>query len=440
MQPPGPIATDIVLLGAGAAHLEVLRRFALRPRPGIRLALVAPEQAMPGAGLLSSLIRGDRGAADACIDLARLAEAAGARLILAEAAGIDLAGRMLALTGRPPLSFDLLSADLHGESAMADGRDACIPVSPAGRLLVRLAELEAALPDGARLAIIGGAPAGCAAGDTTGPKRGDTARTHGNDTAAIELALALARRLRGRLRLVLVSEAPEPLAAAPPLARRTVRAALVDAGVELASAVRAEALTDGRLALSDGSFLPADLALWAGDTLAPAFLAESGLTCDTVGRVRVNAGQRSVSHSCIFAVGDCAAKSHDHAVGPLLHANLCRAAQGRRLKRSLRRWLPPQVALAMLDLGGGRAVAWSNGLAVSGESVWRCMNWLNRRRIRAFTPSVEPANHGLLRRAVLARRFRRVQVRRWLKPRDPPRMSENLTTRHRTEHPNEPGL
>ena len=33
MQPRAPITTDLVLLGAGHAHVEVLRRFAMRREP-----------------------------------------------------------------------------------------------------------------------------------------------------------------------------------------------------------------------------------------------------------------------------------------------------------------------------------------------------------------------------------------------------------------------
>jgi selenide,water dikinase len=360
------VTTDIVLLGAGAAHLEVLHHFAARPQRGLLLTLVTPHPETPNAGWLPALIREDSAASGTSIDLAALAVAAGARLILAEPVGLDLPERMLELAGRPALPFDLLSVDLGGESAMPDVRDACIPVNPPGRFLALLPALEAALADDARVAVIGDAP------------------------ATVELALALAWRFRGRLRLVLVSETPEPLTSAPLLARRVVRAALVDAGVELASGVRAGPLTRGRLALSDGSFLPADVALWAGGALAPGFLAESGLACDAAGRVRVNAGQRSVSHPCVFAAGDCATHPNDRWAGPLLSANLCRAASGRRLIRSLRRSLLPQVAFAILDLGGGRAVAWSNGVAAAGEAVWRWKNWLDRRGLAVYTPPVIP--------------------------------------------------
>ncbi len=102
MLPTTPIATDIVLLGAGHAHVEVLRRFALRPQPGIRLTLITREPHTPYSGMLPGLIRGDYGFDEAHIDTAPLAVAARARLILAEATGIDLAARQVIVPGRPP--------------------------------------------------------------------------------------------------------------------------------------------------------------------------------------------------------------------------------------------------------------------------------------------------------------------------------------------------
>ena len=59
MQPRAPIATDLVLLGAGHAHVEVLRRFAMRPEPGVRLTLIGREPETPYTGMLPGLIRGD---------------------------------------------------------------------------------------------------------------------------------------------------------------------------------------------------------------------------------------------------------------------------------------------------------------------------------------------------------------------------------------------
>src|SRR5579884_2684139 len=97
MPPPSPDVTDIVLLGAGHAHVEVLRRFALRPEPGVRLTLIGREPHTPYSGMLPGLIRGEYAFDAAHIDLAPLAAASAARLVLEEAVGIDLASRRLAI-------------------------------------------------------------------------------------------------------------------------------------------------------------------------------------------------------------------------------------------------------------------------------------------------------------------------------------------------------
>src|SRR3978361_1855889 len=114
MQPPRPIETDIVLLGAGHAHMEVLRRFAMRREPGVRLTLISREPETPYSGMLPGLIRGDYTHHQAHIDLAPLAAMANARLILSEATAIDPAAHTITIDGRPDIAFDLLSIDVGG--------------------------------------------------------------------------------------------------------------------------------------------------------------------------------------------------------------------------------------------------------------------------------------------------------------------------------------
>ena len=351
-----PISTDIVLLGAGHAHVEVLRRAAMAPMPGVRLTLVAREGFTPYSGMLPGLIRREHDFDAAHLDCAKLAAAAGARLILGEATAIDLVRREVAVAGRPALAFDYLSIDVGGFPAMPGeaASDGGIAVKPIGRFLARLDEIERDLEPGARIAVIGNGAAGC------------------------ELAIALALRLAGRAHLVLVGRAAAPMADAPPLVQRAVRAALADAGVEVHSGTDAGRHDGARLALSDGSAIEAAHVLWATGVVAPRFLASSGLACDEAGCIRVATTLRSISHDRVFAAGDCAAvagaalpKAGVWAVraGVKLAGNLRRAAQGQRLTD----WHPQSNALAILGLGGGRAVAWRGGWAFSGRlaAAWK---------------------------------------------------------------------
>ena len=377
MQSFAPVETDIVLLGAGHAHVEVLRRFAMHPQSGIRLTLIAREPETPYSGMLPGLIRSEYTHQQAHIDLAPLAAMANARLILAEATGFNPDARTVSVSGRPDIAFDLLSVDVGGVPVVPPG--AGIPVKPIGGFIDRLHRLEAELPAGVGIAVVGGGPGG------------------------VELALALAARFAGQLRLVLVSATPEPMATAPTVARRAVRQALVDAGVELVCGVTATTWTSGRLSLSDGSYVQVAAALWATGVEGPAWLAASGVACDPAGCIRTTRELRSISHPHVFAAGDCATidgdprpKSGVWAVraGAPLAENLRRVAT----RQPPRRWHPQRNALAILGLGHGRAVAWRNGIAWQGRSAWWLKDRIDRRWMRMYSDMrMEPGSDASMR-------------------------------------------
>ena len=364
MQSPHRVETDIVLLGAGHAHVEVLRRFAMRPEPGVRLTLISREPETPYTGMLPGLIRGDYTHQEAHIDLAPLAAMANARLIVAEATAFDPDARTVAIPGRPDIAFDLLSVDVGGIPAAPPGPG--VAVKPIGGFLDRLHRLEAELPAGARIAVVGAGAGG------------------------VELTLALAVRFAGQPRLVLVSATPEPLASAPAAARRAVRRALVDAGVELVCGVTATALDGGRLLLSDGSYLEVATALWTTGVEGQKLLAASGVACDRSGCIRVTQALTNVSHPHIFAAGDCAALEDDPRpksgvwavrAGAPLAENLRRAATG----QAVQPWKPQREALVILGLGHGRALAWRNGLTIQGHKAWWLKDRIDRRWMRKYT-------------------------------------------------------
>ncbi len=353
---------DLVLLGAGHAQVEVLRRFARRPEPGLRLVLIAREPWTPYSGMLPGVIRGEYAVADAHLALAPLAAAAGARLVVAEAVAIDLASRQVRLAEGAAVGFDLLSIDVGGLPALPPGAAGvgAIPVKPIGRFLDLLAALEARLPDSARIAVVGDGAAGT------------------------ELALALARRLAGRARILLVGAGAEPLAEAPPRARCVVRAALTAAGVAVRSGVRAGPLDAGRLALSDGTTETVRRRRCGPPACRAGVPGRVRPRLRSAGCVRVAPTLQSLSHPGVFAAGDCAAiagaprpKAGVWAVraGPVLAENLRRAARG----DALRPWRPQRRALAILGLGDGRAVAWRGCWSLSGRAVAWWKDRIDRR-------------------------------------------------------------
>ncbi len=369
MQREGLPARDLVLVGCGHAHLAVLRRFGMRPMPGVRLTLVTPEVEVPYSGMLPGVVEGLYAPDEALVDAWRLARFAGARLFPGEATGLDAPRRLLHVRGRPPVPYDVLSLNLGVATDLpsvpgAAGR--AVPVRPLGGLL---AAVEAALErlravPGGRLAVVGAGAGG------------------------VELLLALERRLRGAAGLLLVPGAGGVLPGFPERLRRRVLALLRERGVAVAGSPAAAVLA-GALRLADGTTERADEVLWAAGAAPPAWLRETGLPLDDAGFLRVDACLRAEGGAEVFAAGDAAAfgpralpRSGVYAVraGPVLARNLRRALLGRPLVP----FRPQRRALALLSLGGGRAIGARGGLVVEGAAVWRWKRRLDRRFVARF--------------------------------------------------------
>ena len=160
--PPLPLTRDLVLVGGGHAHALVLRRWAMAPLPGARVTLINPGPTAAYSGMLPGFVAGHYPRAALEIDLVRLAQAAGARLILGPVEGIDLAARKLHVPGRGPVEFDIASINVGVSSAMPElpgfGEHG-VPAKPLEALAERWDRFRAGRGP-ARVAVIGGGVAG----------------------------------------------------------------------------------------------------------------------------------------------------------------------------------------------------------------------------------------------------------------------------------------
>ena len=369
MPAAAPLLRDVVLLGGGHAHVQVLKRFGMKPEPGLRLTIVAREPHSPYSGMLPGFVAGHYAWDDIHIDLMRLAAFAGARFIAAEATGLDLAARRIDFSDRPPLRYDVLSINTGGVPGERFASDFVTPVKPIGRFLPvwRRLAMESALR---RLAIVGAGPGG------------------------VELALAVSNRFAA-VGVVLLEAGAEILQGFAPAARSRLLMALARRGVEVETGFRASQAEGGRVCAEDGRSLAADHVLWTTGVEAPPWAAAAGLATDATGFVAIDPSLQSTSHPGIFAAGDVAAmvdaprpKSGVYAVrqGPVLAHNLRAAATRQRL----RVYHPQRRTLAVIGLGGENAVASRGWLHASGRWVWLWKRWLDRRFMAKFNYWPQP--------------------------------------------------
>ena len=117
---PLPLTRELVLIGGGHSHALILKRWGMRPLPGVRVTVVNPGAVAAYSGMLPGFVAGHYVREDLELDLLRLARFAGARAVLGRATGIDREARLIHVEGRPPIRYDIASIDIGITSAMPD--------------------------------------------------------------------------------------------------------------------------------------------------------------------------------------------------------------------------------------------------------------------------------------------------------------------------------
>lgn len=376
-----PVLKDVVLVGAGHAHVGVLRSFGMKPVPGVRLTLITRQVDTPYSGMLPGMIAGHYDFDAAHIDTGPLARFAGARLYHAEAVGLDLDNRRVVCGGRPPVPYDLLSIDIGstpGGAEVPGVQQHAIPVKPIDHFLARFeAARERILARGGkvRIGVVGGGAAG------------------------VELVLSLATRLRQDLaragddpaaaQFLLLAGSETIVPALPAGARTRLQRILASRGIQIATRTRVSSVEGRRVGLADGSTIEIDEVFWTTQARPAGWLRETGLALDERGFIAVDDTLQSISHPGVFAAGDVASmQGHDlpksgvYAVrqGPYLADNLRNLIAG----RSLRRYRPQGDALYLVSTGEHYAVGARNGISFEGAWAWRWKDWIDRRFMERF--------------------------------------------------------
>jgi selenide, water dikinase len=371
---PG-IRHDVVLVGGGHAHVQVLKRWAMAPVPDARLTLVVDRPIAVYSGMVPGFVAGQYSREDLEIDLRPLALRAGARCIVAAATGVDPDACRLLLADRPPITYDTVSFDVGSTVAgleIPGAREHAIPTRPIGEFVRRVDEVLAAARgrEAFRVVVVGAGAGG------------------------VEVAFALAARLRaepGRRVDVHVLEAgPRVLPGYAPSAARRVETAAAARAVTIRCGAPIARVEAHAVHLAGGERIAADATVWVAGAAALPIFTGSGLETDARGFVRIRPTLQCLGRDDIFAVGDCAAwtagpalaKTGVYAVrqGPVLAHNLRARARGGRLSA----YRPQRDFLSLLNLGDGRAIGTKWGVAVEGASLFSLKNWIDRRFVRRF--------------------------------------------------------
>ena len=369
------VKSDILLIGGGHSHVGVLADWAKNGLPAPNATLLTPEPTLRYSGMVPGWISGEYARDAGVVDLAGLARAAGARLVLDRCVALDPFARSVLTQSHGLLPFDIASVDVGGvgRAARVLGDDPrLIDVRPIIRFVDRLAEtLAQPLVRPLRIVVIGGGAGG------------------------FEIAFAL-RNAKGRNvggvtnppQVTLITGADGPL---PDLSPGVASRATKEFDAQGMAMITGDAsFVQGELCVEGAPVEPPDIIIAAIGSGAPDWPRAGGLDVDKAGFIMVDRFQRSTSHRNIFAAGDCAARmdcevphSGVHAVhtGPVLAANLRKAASGEEPAQSYR---PRPASLYLLSTGNGSAIASYGRFAAQGRWAAQLKRWIDKRWLASY--------------------------------------------------------
>ena len=87
----GAARTDVVLVGGGHSHVQVLKRLAMAPVDGLCLTVVLDRPVAVYSGMVPGFVAGQYAVEELEIDVVPLARRAGARVVLSPAVGVESA-------------------------------------------------------------------------------------------------------------------------------------------------------------------------------------------------------------------------------------------------------------------------------------------------------------------------------------------------------------
>jgi NADH dehydrogenase len=379
---PDPI-TRVVIVGGGFGGLSAAR--VLRNRPDVQVTLLDRRNHHVFQPLLYQVATATLSAGDVAAPIRWiLRRARNVRVLLGEAARVDVTRRQVELVDGAALEYDYVIVATGASHAYfghpewethAPGLKTLEDAFEIRRRILLAFERAEREPDPARqqelltFVLVGGGPTGVELAGTLAEIARQTLR---DEFRSIDTA---------RARIVLVEAGPSILAAFPEKLRDAARRSLKRLGIEVLEGVRVTGIDAHGATLDHVNRLEAGTVLWAAGVAACSLVGTLGAPLDSAGRVIVEPDLSSPGHPEVFVAGDAAAFLHQG--GRPLPGVAQTAMQGAahaantilaRMKKQASRPFVYRNYGNMAIIGRGSAITDLTWARYSGVAAW--LSWL----------------------------------------------------------------
>jgi pyridine nucleotide-disulfide oxidoreductase family protein len=380
---------DVVLVGGGHSHIQVLEAFAAEPLPSARVTVLVDTPIAVYSGMVPGFVAGQYTAEELEIDVAPLARRAHARLIIGRAVRVDAAERTVTLADHSVVSYDVASFDIGSIVIGLDlpgVREHAFATRPIDAFVRSIDSLvndarRRKSDEPFRVVVIGGGAGG------------------------VELAFTLQQRLArdsaSEVQVMLIDNGDRILKRFPDSLVRRVERLCRARGIEIRCNRKVTAARADGITFADGEEIACNALIWVTGSICQPIFRESGLATDQRGCMRVRSTLQSEQHDDLFATGDCATLI-EHPDTP--KAGVYAVRQGPYVAHNLRAWLsgtplepytPQSDFLMLLNTGDGGALGAKWGWSFGGVWVMRLKDRIDRRFMRRFqVEGTEARGHG----------------------------------------------
>ncbi len=357
------IEKDLVLIGGGHSHLNVLKSFTMDKIDGLRVTLISDVYETPYSGMLPGFIEDDYTLDDIQIDLYKICHLGNFRFINCKVNKIDGIKNLIYFKNRPPLSFDYLSINIginNDTKTIKNADKYALKLKPISK--INYNEIINNL-EGKKVGIIGSGPAG------------------------VEVSLALKKRYN-KIDIFLFTGKNGLLKNYSNSSKNSILKNLTEANINVIFKDEVSEVSKNKIVTKSSKVYLIDEAILSTNGVPPKWLKETNLALSPDGFIQTN-NKLQTNFNHIFASGDIInfsykslTKSGVYAVksGSVLTKNI----RNFILNKPLVNYNPQKYYLSIIGLSNGKALAYKYNLHFTSKLILKLKKYIDLKFINKF--------------------------------------------------------
>ncbi len=357
------IKKDLVLIGGGHSHLNVLKSFTMDKINGLRVTLISDVYETPYSGMLPGFIENDYSLDDIQIDLYKICYHGNFRFINCKVNKIDGIKNLIYFKNRPPLSFDYLSINIginNDTKTIKNADKYALKLKPISK--INYNEIINNL-EGKKVGVIGSGPAG------------------------VEISLALKKRYN-EIDIFLFTGKSGLLKNYSNFSKNSILKTLTEANINVIFKDEVSEVSKNKIITKSSKVYLIDKAILSTNGVPPKWLKKTNLILSHEGFIQTN-NKLQTNFNHIFAAGDIAnfsnnnlTKSGVYAVksGSVLSKNI----RNMIVNKPLFNYYPQKYYLSIIGLSNGKALAFKYNLHFTSKLILNLKKYIDLKFIKKF--------------------------------------------------------